>query len=99
MTFNPLYFLLTIVFVIKGILGADASEQKDRLLLPTENSIYIALGNKTNVDGPQPDSKASDKTLIHCTAPRPKVCTMDYKPVCAQLKDGSFKTYSNGCSA
>lgn len=34
-----------------------------------------------------------------CTDPRLQVCTMDYRPVCGQLEDGSFKTYSNGCTA
>jgi hypothetical protein len=34
-----------------------------------------------------------------CEDPRPQVCTMDYRPVCAILEDGSRKTYSNGCSA
>jgi len=33
-----------------------------------------------------------------CTDPRPQICTMDYRPVCAQLSDGTFKTYSNGCT-
>ena len=34
-----------------------------------------------------------------CTEPRPEICTRDYRPVCANLKDGSQKTFSNGCSA
>jgi len=34
-----------------------------------------------------------------CEEPRPQVCTMDYRPVCASLIDGGQKTYSNGCSA
>ena len=34
-----------------------------------------------------------------CEDPRPQVCTMDYRPVCATLADGSNKTYSNGCGA
>lgn len=34
-----------------------------------------------------------------CTDPRPQICTADYTPVCAQLKDGQLKTYSNACSA
>jgi hypothetical protein len=34
-----------------------------------------------------------------CEEPRPQVCTMDYRPVCANLVDGGLKTYSNGCSA
>ena len=34
-----------------------------------------------------------------CPEPRPELCTMNYLPVCAQLKDGSFKTYANGCTS
>jgi hypothetical protein len=34
-----------------------------------------------------------------CPEPRPEICTMDYTPVCARHIDGSFKTYSNGCTA
>ena len=34
-----------------------------------------------------------------CADPRPEICTMDYTPVCGQLRDGTEKTYSNGCSA
>ncbi len=34
-----------------------------------------------------------------CEDPRPQVCTMDYRPVCGTLNDGSTKTYSNGCGA
>jgi hypothetical protein len=36
---------------------------------------------------------------IVCEDPRPEVCTMDYRPVCGTLKDGSIKTYPNGCGA
>lgn len=34
-----------------------------------------------------------------CEEPRPQVCTMDYRPVCARLDDGTQQTYSNGCGA
>ncbi len=40
---------------------------------------------------------AADATV--CEDQRPEVCTMDYRPVCANLADGSNKTYSNGCGA
>jgi len=39
----------------------------------------------------------ADATI--CEDPRPQVCTMDYRPVCGSLDDGSTKTYSNGCGA
>ena len=40
-----------------------------------------------------------EPVLKSCPEPRPQVCTMDYTPVCARHTDGSFKTYSNGCTA
>lgn len=37
--------------------------------------------------------------LILCEEPRPQICTREYDPVCAKLKDGSVKTYSTGCTS
>jgi len=34
-----------------------------------------------------------------CAEPRPEICTMEYVPVCATLKDTGMKTYSSGCRA
>jgi len=34
-----------------------------------------------------------------CTDPRPEICTMEYRPVCATLTDASVKTFASGCSA
>ncbi len=42
---------------------------------------------------------AQGEVLTICTEPRPEICTMDYRPVCAQHEDGTLKTYSNGCTA
>lgn len=98
MTFKPLYFLLLVLLMTTAITGTDASEQKERLSLPSETSKRLALGIKVKVDEPE-QGRIADKTLMHCEEPRPQVCTMDYKPVCAQILDGDFKTYSNGCTA
>jgi hypothetical protein len=46
-----------------------------------------------------PDELAMTAAGQACEEPRPQVCTMDYRPVCASLADGAVKTYSNGCSA
>ena len=40
-----------------------------------------------------------DASVQVCEDPRPQVCTMDYRPVCATHADGSSKTFGNGCSA
>lgn len=37
--------------------------------------------------------------LVLCPETRPQICTRDYRPVCGELKDGSLKTYSNGCES
>ena len=34
-----------------------------------------------------------------CENPRSQICTMNYDPVCGKLRDGSKKTFSNGCGA
>jgi len=47
----------------------------------------------------QSDEPKSENKQTICTDPRPQVCTMDYRPVCGERKDGSRKTYSNGCTA
>ena len=47
--------------------------------------------------GEQIVAGAGNATL--CEEPRPEGCTAQYLPVCANLADGSRKTYSNGCVA
>jgi len=42
---------------------------------------------------------AGEQEMVSCPEPRPQICTQQYRPVCAKLQDGGFKTYSNGCSA
>ncbi|MDT8283285.1 MAG: hypothetical protein RQ982_10845 [Gammaproteobacteria bacterium] len=37
--------------------------------------------------------------LIICKNPRPEICTREYDPVCATLKDGSTKTGATGCTS
>jgi len=42
-----------------------------------------------------------EASVVHvCEEPRSPMCTRDYRPVCAQLRESSIeKTYSNGCTA
>ena len=51
-----------------------------------------------------PEGRASEEggeieNLTICLEPRAQICTQDYRPVCAQMVDGTTKTYSNGCMA
>lgn len=70
-----------------------------RLLILGGAFIYLSTLSCTMVSKQKPESKITDPGLTTCPDVRPQVCTMDYMPVCAQLLDGGFKTYSNGCSA
>lgn len=36
---------------------------------------------------------------VRCEQPRPRVCTMEYLPVCAALSAGDTETYASGCNA
>lgn len=53
------------------------------------------VGFQHNVSLP---SSHQSETIV-CTDPRPQICTMDYKPVCATKSDGTRASYSNGCGA
>lgn len=48
---------------------------------------------------PPEQATAPVPRLTRCEDPRPELCTADYNPVCGLLADGTYKTYSNGCSA
>ena len=34
-----------------------------------------------------------------CEEPRPKICTLQYEPVCAVMESGSINTYPSACNA
>lgn len=34
-----------------------------------------------------------------CSEPRPTICTMEYRPVCARLRAGNDVTYASACNA
>lgn len=36
---------------------------------------------------------------VRCPEKRSPVCTREYRPVCARLRDGGTETYANGCEA
>lgn len=50
--------------------------------------------------GPQPgDAEVANAGLTVCPAERPMICTLDYRPTCAELKDGSRREFANPCNA
>lgn len=67
-----------------------------------------ASGNASEKNGQfasnEPGLDAENKSgggdsFTRCTEPRPQICTREYRPVCAQTRNGSFKTYATGCTA
>jgi hypothetical protein len=57
------------------------------------------FSHPVRLDGLRNSEVATEQDLVSCPEPRPQICTQEYRPVCAKLQDGGFKTYSNGCSA
>jgi len=58
----------------------------------------------------KPPAAPVNKNFVMCEDPRPRICTKEYRPVCATLDTGKRcvttpcdttiqRTYSNGCSA
>ncbi len=45
------------------------------------------------------ESASANHPSTICEEPRPQICTAHYDPVCGLLGDGTYKTYSNACSA
>lgn len=60
--------------------------------------VIISLGLGACAAGSS-DKMAATPGATVCVDPRPQICTMDYRPVCGTLKNGTVKTYSNGCGA
>ena len=61
--------------------------------------LLAAIVSGCGTNSPKVISKNMATDLILCPEKRPQMCTREYRPVCAQHKDGSFKTYSSGCTA
>ena len=55
------------------------------------------------VDEPAQEERIPDEPgaidIILCEEPRPQICTKEYNPVCARLKDGSTRTGATGCTS
>lgn len=75
------------------------SHLRKYLLLVTLMTLMLPVLAFSGGTTEEVDVKIEADGLIVCPEPRPQICTMDYVPVCAQLQDGSFKVYSNGCSS
>lgn len=76
---------------------------KHYLLLAIAGTITLLMGMQSTAFSsgqlPEKENNSESDALVVCPEPRPQMCTMDYRPVCAELKDGSFKTFANGCTS
>ena len=87
------YFLSLVVVVFFTVMagqmpaGADGEGSETKGPPPSEDSQRPA-GKNTGTDA-----------LTRCQEPKPQICTREFRPVCAQMQDGSFKTYSTGCTS
>ena len=63
-------------------------------LILTGTLVFFAACSTADVSG-----QKEEAPMNQCKDPRPQMCTMDYRPVCGISKDGSKKSYSNGCMA
>ena len=43
--------------------------------------------------------RSGEAVAVLCEEPRPMICTQEYKPVCARMDNGTWRTYPSGCSA
>ena len=85
------FFFVALVFLVMilGLIPACASGNRTEAKEPMGSGDAI-LDAGTISDG---------DSLTRCTEPRPQICTREYRPVCAQLQDGRFKTFPTGCTA
>ena len=44
-------------------------------------------------------SEVPVRQTVQCEEPRPKICTLQYEPVCAVMESGSINTYPSACNA
>lgn len=68
-------------------------------LLPVISLGLLLVGCATNNDEKIDLNEPGALDIILCEEPRPQICTREYDPVCATLKDGSIRTGATGCTS
>ncbi len=61
--------------------------------------VSLQVGGCADTKPHEPQRTESSPNMIRCTEPRPEICTQEYLPVCAKLKNGAKQTYAPGCVA
>ena len=44
-------------------------------------------------------SEVPSLRTVSCEEPRPRICTLQYEPVCAVMESGPINTYPSACNA
>ena len=65
------------------------------LLLSTASCATLGGGTAQGVSA----GTANGVPPVVCSDPRPRICTMEYRPVCAQLVAGGEQTFASKCNA
>ena len=68
-------------------------------LLPVISLAILAAGCATSSDEKNNLNEPGVLDIILCEEPRPQICTREYDPVCATLKDGSTRIGATGCTS
>ncbi len=61
--------------------------------------VSLQVGGPADSKPLQTQNTESSPNVVQCTEPRPQICTQEYIPVCANLRDGTKRTYASGCVA
>ena len=67
------------------------------VMLICSSLISTACTSNSEIQKVEASDLKITKTI--CSEPRPQICTKEYNPVCATIKDASKKTYATGCTA
>jgi hypothetical protein len=73
--------------------------QHIRVLVLCGIVVSLQVGGSADHKPQQTQRTASSPNVVQCTEPRPQICTQEYIPVCANLRDGTKRTYPSGCVA
>ena len=73
--FNFFMSVIAVIGLLTTVIAGDALTKKE-----TDNQSSVSQ-NPTR----KPESSTDEETITPCPEPRPRLCTMDYRPVCAKL--------------
>jgi hypothetical protein len=61
--------------------------------------VLLQAGGSADPEPQQTRQTERSPKVVQCMEPRPQICTMEYLPVCADLRAGAKRSYASGCVA